>query len=236
MGDAAKKWIKTGICLCSAAMLYTCSFAQEAGHDQMEGPAKPQVYSPFSLESGGELWYPLKNYALKNNFGGVYSFHLSLQHVLYKRLYGGLELQDNEISQVSPEAIQIAILKTNLFFYSVGAKLSYYSSQNNDWLFSFSLVAGQSWLFYTKVSDSAAKPPGGFKKQALFFCPRICESLRVNSHLKIGVELTYTLYNYTFNPQYIGIMQSYTKQQTSGTTTLFGWGFSITYFLGKPQK
>lgn len=237
MGFLSIKKLRMSTILFAVVLFSVPAFAQEPGndHDQMNGSSAPEAYAPFSLEAGGELWYPLTNYALKNNLGGVYALHFSVQHTLYKRLYGGLEIQNNQISQVTSVSFPIATATANLFFYNLGAKVSYYSSQSNDFFFSFSLVAGESWMMYNKVQGIAA-PPGGFKKQAVFLCPRICESYKVNPQLRVGAEITYSYYSYTFDPTYIGITTQYSQSQTKGPSTFFAWGFSINYFMGKPKR
>lgn len=237
MGFPGIKKLRMSTILFAMVLFSVTALAQEPGNDndQMRGPTTPQRYAPFSLEAAGELWYPAANYALKDNFGGVYSWHASVQCDLFKNLYGGLEFQNNEISQSTPVTFRIATATANEFFYNLGAKVSYYSSQSADWFFSASVVAGESWMLINKV-QGIPEPPGGFKSQAFFLSPRISESLRVNDQLRIGLELTYNYYNYTFDPTSLGITKQYSGSQTSGNTTLIGWGFNITYFLGKSKK
>lgn len=231
------KQIRISTILFAGVLFSMSALGQEPGNDndQMQGPTAPQMYAPFSLEAAGGLWYPATNYALKDNFGGVYSLHISAQYDLFKNLYGGLEFQNNEISQSTPVTFRIATATANQFFYNVGAKLSFYSSQSADWFFSFSIVAGESWMLTNKV-QGIPEPPGGFKSQAVFFSPRVSESIKVNPQLRVGLEVSYNYYNYIFNPTSLGITRQYSGAQTTGNTTLIGWGFSANYFLGKSKR
>jgi len=112
-------------------------------------------------------------------------------------------------------------------------KLAYYSAQNKDWFFSGSIAAGPSILFFTNVPDPV--PPQGESKHAIFVCPRICESLRVNDELRIGLEMSYTYESYAFDPTYVNLQQTYPSSQTKGASTFLGWGFNLIYFIGKPK-
>lgn len=230
-----KIYMRAGVLL-FALVVFTYG-AKAQGNDQMSATAPVgQPYHPVSIEGGGELWYPLSNYALRMNFGGVYSFHLSPNFMLAKHIYAGIEGQYNQLSAASPEAIKVALNLTNIFYYGVGAKLSYYSSETGDWFFSPSLTVGETWLSFNHLPAGFVAPPGGLKGQAVFISPRVCEGLRVNDELHISLEITYTYYNYSFDPTYVGITTTqYPSSQTSAKTQMLGWGFSITYYLGKPK-
>lgn len=229
--------IKEKICaialLCSGVCSSFIALGQ-SGNDQMATNVPVRAYCPYSVEASGELIYPIGNFALRNNFGGVYSVHLSCQHSIAKGLYGGFEFQNHQLSEVTPVTFRVAIATTNQFFYNAGLKVSYYSSEQNDWFFTASVVGGESWMVFNSVKG-IPEPKGGFNKQAIFFSPRICESLRVNDELRIGLEVSYYYVGYAFDPNYVGITQTYSSSQTSGATMFWGWGFSINYFLGKPK-
>jgi hypothetical protein len=235
MGLIVRKKARKLITLSAALIFAANAFGQAStGNDQM-ATAPVYTFYPYIPELGGELIYPLSNYALRDNFGGVYSVHASFQGKLINRLYAGVELQDNQISVATPVTFRVAIATTNIFFNDAGAKLAYYSSETNTWQFSCSVVVGESWLSFTKMPDSLKAPPGGFGKQAVFFSGRVFEGYKVNDELRIGLEVTYTMYNYTFDPAYVGIATEYTNAQKSGTTSFIGWGFALHYLLGKPQ-
>ena len=147
-------------------------------------------------------------------------------------MYGGFELQNSEISEVTPVTYRIAVSTTNMFFYNAGLKLAYYGSELNTWFFSGSLVVGKSLMLFNHVSGIPT-PSGGFKKEATFFCPRVSESLKVNDELRIGLEITFTYVAYKFDPLYINLTtQTYPP---GGPCTFLGWGFNLNYFIGKPK-
>jgi len=232
----ARNKVRKFVSLVAAVMLTVSVFGQATtGGDQMPSSGPVYTFFPYVPELGGELIYPLSNYALRDNFGGVYSVHGSFQRLLVNRLYAGIEVQDNQISVATPVTFRVAIATTNIFFNDVGAKLAYYSSEASTWQFSCSVTVGESWLTFTKMPDTLKAPPGGFGKQAIFFCGRIFEGYKVNDELRIGLEVTYSYYNYTFDPAYVGVSTEYSSAQKSGGTSFIGWGFGLHYFLGKPQ-
>jgi len=193
------------------------------------------IYHPLSIEAAGELCYPLTNYALRDNFGGVYSYHASIQGMLFKHFEGGIEFQNQQLSVASPIQLVVSTITTNEFFYDLGAKLSYYSNESNQWFFTASFVVGKTWIVFDNVQN-APRPQGGFKKQVFFLTPRISEGLRVDDNLRIGAEVDYTYFNYAFSPTYVGFTQSYTSEQTIKPTTMFSWGFYAVYLIGKAKS
>jgi hypothetical protein len=209
------------------------AFAQ--GNDQMPtvstGPAK--LYYPYILEAGGELIYPISDYAFKDNFHGVLSFHGSLSRRIAGGFYVGLEGNYNQVSVGAGVPFPVATGTTHIFYYGGGIKLGFYSAQNGDWLFNFAVVAGESFVSYTNAQYPTPTPGTGNEP---FISPRICESYKVNDNLFIGLEVTYTMYTYSFDPMYLGIQTSYTPKQLSGTTGLIGWGFGLHYLVGKAKK
>jgi hypothetical protein len=235
MGLVLRKKVQKFISLAAALMLVGFTFGQSNSTDQMS-TAPVYTFYPYMPEIGGELIYPLSNYALRDNFGGVYSVHGSFQFKLINRLYLGLEVQDNQISVATPVTFRVAIATTNMFFYNLGAKLAYSSSQSNNLIFSCSLTAGESWIEFNRMPANAPPPSAhGYGKNGIFFSPRVFEGYKVNDQLIIGVEITYTYVNYTFNPEYVGITTQYTNAQQSGATSFIGWGFGLQYLLGKAE-
>src|ERR1700722_9175027 len=222
-----KNKARKSITLLAALMLAGFAFGQGNSTDQMAaGPV--YTFYPYMPEIGGELIYPLSNYALRDNFGGVYSVHASFQGKIINRFYLGIEVQDNQISVATPVTFRVAIATTNMFFYDLGAKLSYSSSQSNNLIFSCSLTAGESWIEFNRMPPNSPPPSAhGYGKNGIFFSPRVFEGYKVNDQLIIGVEITYTNVNYIFNPEYVGIPTQYTNAQQSGTTSFIGWGFGL---------
>ena len=212
---------------------YFSCFSQN--NDQMSSQTPVKVYFPISLEAGGDLWYPITSFALKNNFGGVYFAHAAIQHQIYKGLYAGLELQNGQISEVTPQTYRIAIATTNLFAYNAGLKVSYYSDESGDWFFSASITAGGSWLAYNKLPANGPMTEAQLSKKVFFLNPCIRESLKVNDELRIGLEIMYSYYPYNFSPYNVGITQTYSDSQLSGPMTYLAWGFNLTYFLGRAK-
>lgn len=215
-------------------ILYLNTVTGQTSEESATTFVSANYHYPYSVEGGGELTYPLSNFAYKDNFGGVYSLHASFQRQLVGGLYVGLEIQDNQTSEVTPITFRVAVATTNIFFYNAGLKISYYSSQAGNWLFCGSVTAGESFVEFTKVP--VAPPPGGYGKQAFFFTPRICESYRVNEELFIGLEVSYSMYGYVFDPNYVGVTKSYSGNQVGGNTSFLNWGFGIHYFIGKPKN
>ncbi len=188
-------------------------------------------YYPYIIEGGGELIYPLGNYALDSNFGGVFFAHLSVQTKVYKRLNAGLEFQINQISEVSSQPFPIATATPHIYFYNPGLKISYNSSEINLWYFSGSLVAGPSILYFTNI-------PGlnhGVESKSYFVSTRISEALKVNDELRVGLEISLLLEGYAFHPIDVNLGVNDPPSETSASSLFFGWGFNVTYFLGKAK-
>lgn|GEM_PF-1394395 len=237
------KGFKTAILLCVALCMAINVVAQD-NDDEMPDEPKTQstpastvkVYYPFTMEAGGELCFPIENYALRDNFNGVYSWHVSGQFMLFKHFEGGLEFQNQQLSTGSSDSRVVYIIPTNEFFYNLGLKLSYHSSESGQWLFNPSFVVGKTWIVFDNAQPSP-RPPGGYKQQAFFITPRISEGIRVDDALRIGASLDYTFVNYAFSPTYVGITSTqYNSQQTIKPTQFLSWGFYAIYFLGKPKS
>jgi hypothetical protein len=236
------KNIKKGILLFAAIGVAFVACAQDNDDNEpdtrtpTQKESTIQAYYPFSLEAGGELCFPIENFALVDNFNGVYSWHVSGQFMLFKHFEGGFEFQNLQLATAASEqARTVYIISTNEFFYNLGVKLSYYSSESSQWFFNPSFVVGQSWIVFDNVLP-CPRPPGGYKQQAFFLTPRVSEGIRVDDALRIGASVDYTFVNYAFSPTYVGITsKQYNSQQTIKPSQFLSWGFYATYFFGRPK-
>jgi hypothetical protein len=219
-----------------------CFSQQDSGKSDMmypdnkilPAPAPPQeIFYKGSLEAGGGLVYPVTNKALRLSLGGVYYLHFSGNYVLAPHVFGGLELEDTQLGNTASNAS----FNTLMYMYSVGVKGGYYTFMQNDFLIVYSLSVGPTLIYYDYPPNPA--PKGGFRQQSFFITPNWLAGYRVNNELRIGLEISYLINTYRFDPAYTGINQfiNYNPSKDINTfTSYFEWGFGVYWAFAEPKN
>lgn len=224
-----------------AAMLISFpfgSFAQNNEHNDGEvAPGNPGKYYSFLMEGGIELTYPVAPLPLRQNFNGVYGVHYSISQDVFKGLYAGIELQSSMASAQPPIPFPIATAAPNMYLYNGAVKLTYCTAETGEFLFSFSLAGGDSWIKFNNIPGYAPPSPPGewYGKNIPFYSGRVMGGYKANDQLCLSLEIAYTGYLYSFDPAGVGILQVYSPSQSAGHVSFFQWGFGIEYLFGKAK-
>jgi len=186
-------------------------------------PPAQEIFYQGCLQGGGGIIYPITNKALRMSLQGVYYLHFSTSYVIRQHLFAGLELENNQLGITG----NVSAFNTSMFTYSVGAKIGYYSYMQRDFLISYSVSGGMSYIKFSSTPNSP--PKGGFHYYSPFVTPNIFVGYRVNNELRIGLEFSYLFNFYTYDPYAIGIAQYIdpSPSDVRGISTSFSWGFGV---------
>jgi hypothetical protein len=115
-----------------------------------------------------------------------------------------------------------------------GLKLGYYSPMANDFLFCYSISAGEAFLLYQSVPIPNLHR-AEIQQQSTFLAPTFMITYRVNDQLRIGIDLSADFLPYVFNPYTVGFNNyiNYSGYNTSNLTAIICWGFSAFYAFGQ---
>jgi hypothetical protein len=235
LGGLSMLWGRSVCFTVMAALLVpVLSLSQNNEHNDGEvAPGSPSKYYTYLLDGGIELTYPVTPLSLQQYFNGVYAAHISLSQKIYKGFYAGLELQSAMASEQPAVAFPIATIATNMYLYNGAIKLTYCTPETNDFLFGFSAAGGLSWIKFNSIPGWAPQPPAGewYGKNVPFYSAQVSGGYVVDDQLCLSITLSYAIYNYSFDPQRMGILQVYPASQTGGVS-YFQWGFGIEYLFG----
>ncbi len=196
-----------------------------------------ETFYKYNIQGGGEITYPMTNVDMVKTFGGIYSANVAFDAYVIKRLYIGVGLWDNEFA-IAAQPLYNSI-NPRMFDYMGGLRIGYHSSndKSNDLMFSATLTGGESHITFTNAIAPA--PKGGFVQNKPFGSVYIMESYRLNEDCWIGLDVSFTYLDYSFDPDYIGIQNqglTYYPQDARGNTTFIGWGFQIVYDFSKGKN
>lgn len=196
-----------------------------------EPPPPEEIFYKGSVEGGGGVAVPITNKALRASLGGVYYLHFSGHYVLAPHIFGGLEIEDMQLGNTTPNAVY----NTLMSIYNLGVKVGYYTYMQNDFLFCYSLSGGPSVVIYRNTKKSAPR------QQSFFVTPDILASYRVNNELRIGVSFSVVLSGVHFDPAYTGIDQYVNGMYTapkdiSAITTCLGIGFGMYWAFDEAKQ
>lgn len=237
-----KKLEKQYLLLFLGAVISINCFSQEDStgniimkdHTLMPTPAPPEeIFYKGSVEGGGGAIIPLTNKALRLSLSGVYDIHFSGNYVLAPHIYTGLELEDVQLGN----AFVDEPYNTLMTMYNAGVKVGYYTYMQNDFLFSYSLGAGPSLILYSDAPNPA--PKGGFREQSFFARGDMLIGYRVNDELRVGVDISFLLLGYRFDPATTGINQYIIYNpatDTRGLTTSVGLGFGLYWAFAEAKN
>jgi hypothetical protein len=201
-------------------------------HIMMPLPAPSnEIFYKGSVEGGGGAIIPITNAAVRISLGGVYDVHFSGEYTVAPHLFIGLEVEDVQLGNT----VQDAPYNTIMTMYNVGVKMGYYTYMQNDFLFCYSLSAGPSLIVF---SDALIPAP---RLTSFFITPDFLASYRINDELRVGVDLSYVLVGYKFDPNYVGITSllpgSYNEaKDTRGFTSCIGLGFGLYWAFSEAKK
>lgn len=200
---------------------------------QPAAPASEEIFYKGSVDLGGGIVYAITNKALRVSLGGVYFGHASGDYVFAQHLYGGLELESAQFGNTGYGVNY----NTLMFLYNVGVKFGYYTFMQKDFLFCYSISGGPTQIAFYDAPNPA--PKGGFKEYSFFLTPNMLASYRVNNELRIGLELSYSLMGYHFDPALTGLDQyinNYNPAWANFLTMYFEWGFGLYYAFDEGKR
>jgi hypothetical protein len=212
------------------------SGSYKPGHNPDLVPLPPpgsEIFYRGSVQGGGGLVIPFSNKALRLSLVGQYYLHFSANYVLVPHIYAGIEIENSELI---PSAI--APYNTQMFIYNAGLKFGYYTFMQHDFLFSYSLSLGPTLVVYLQ-NHPTPSPKGGYKQQTYFATPSMLASYRVNDELRVGIEFSYIILSYRYNPAYTGISQlipDYNPSYANAPMSYFELGFGIYYAFAEGRK
>jgi hypothetical protein len=222
--------------LCSVFLYPVISSAQQNMNEVAGGNGTTPVndiFYKYDVQVGGEITYPLTDPAMVKTFVGIYSVNASFDFSILKRLYVGAEVFNDQFA-IAANPLYFT-LNPRMFNYMGGLRIGYHSSndKSNDFLFNASFTGGMSHIVFTNSLIPAAPVDRPFG--ALY----IMESYRFTEQCWIGLDISYTYLNYTFNPDYLGIQNSgltFYPSDSRGNVGFIGWGFQVFYALSKGKN
>jgi hypothetical protein len=123
-----------------------------------------------------------------------------------------------------------------MYIYGIGVKGGYYTYMQKDVLFCYSVSMGPALIKYYYTPDSP--PKGGFVQKTFFITPNILAALRVNDELRIGLEISYVVMAYHFDPAYTGINQYVVynpAKDINALTSCAEFGFGVYWAFDEPK-
>ena len=225
-------------CLIFMGILFPLlSVAQVNGTDEMTTHAPDEPQFKYAANAAVQLEYPLNDNALKKSLVGIYGMHGGFQAAVNKRLWAGIELGNEEFAvSVNPKYVDI---KTCMFLYRAGVKISYHTTMANDFMFNASLSGGETYIMFNNVAPLAPPPPkGGYIAQSQYYALNILEGYKVGTQYWIGFDLTYTYLPYSFDPYFVGLDHygiTFYPSDLGKPTSYIAWGFEMCYAFGKKK-
>lgn len=212
------------------------SFAQVNGTDQMPvNKPNEQQYKCYT-QAAVELMYPISDKAFVKSLKGIYGLHAAFLASINKRLMAGLEFRNEEFAvAVNPAYLSV---KTCMFLYRGGIKLTYHTTTANDFMFNASLSGGETYIIFNNIPQLAPPTPkGGFVQHSPYYGLCITEGYKIDNQYWIGLTATFTYLPYTYNPDYVGLnnYEEFNPSDKVGPTTYLGWGFEASYAFGKKK-
>lgn len=240
MRETGIKWRFVLVCVIGIFFSLRCFSQDDNGtppqvDNSNLAPSPPPAAEYFyrgSLEGGGGIAIPFSNKALRISLSGQYYLHLSANYIVAHHIFAGLEFENTELGSTS----SIAAFNTLMFIYNAGVKAGYYTYMQHDFLFCYSLCLGPSLITYTQSTPALPKNVSG--QSSYFVAPNIMVGYRLNDELRIGLEASYILLPYRFDPGDLGLSQlvNYSSRDTSAPTSYFEIGFGFYWAFAEVNK
>ncbi|MCW3085368.1 MAG: hypothetical protein JWP12_2734 [Bacteroidetes bacterium] len=191
-----------------------------------DAPAPPKRYYVLSPRVSVTVPHPMSNKSFKKCFVGIYEISGGLNFYLYKGLFIGGTYK-NGLLKITEN--KIADYNASMFINNAAVKIGTdaYIGDKNRVIFSAAVSGGKNW---TKYGGLVAKEPRNIPTSytCTYLEPEINLFFLIESNFGIGVTVSYSIFNHTFDPYELALNDwtQFSKTNTGSTQYLsFGFGF-----------
>lgn len=187
----------------------------------------------FTTHANGAIPHAMNNKAFKRSFTGIYDITASFNVRLFSGFSAGIA---GRFAEFKTPDNKIPGLNTYGQIYGGGLRLAYYHyiSENNV-LFA-GITGGRANIHYFGLSCQNPSEPLQTLYSSTYLEPEAGIMFYVEGNFAIGVQLSYSAYDYVFDPYAICLNQhkAYLDTDLVGGTQNLNLGFGLTYsFLRK---
>jgi hypothetical protein len=211
--------------------------AQQPVNDE-DDPSPPKQYYLFSPRISVTVPHPMANSSFKKSFVGIYEISGGLNIYPYKGLFIGVTYK-NGLLKITEN--KIADYNASMYINNAAVKAGgdFYIGDRNRVIYSIAVSAGRN---QTKYSGLVAKDKNKVipdTYSCTYMEPEMNLFFLIESNFGIGVTLSYSIYNKTFDPYELSLNDwtQFSKNNTGTTQYLsFGFGFYYSMFRKAKQK
>lgn len=226
-------------------VLLTCPFLLKSQEEETpvqlpladeELPALPKQYYLFSPRVSVTVPNPMANASFKKSFVGIYEISGGLNIYIYKGAFLGVTYK-NGLLKITEN--KIADYNASMYINNAAVKVGgdFYLGDRNSIIYSIAVSAGQN---NTRYSGLVAKDKNKIIPDTYscsYMEPEMNLFFLIETNFGIGVTLSYSIYNKTFDPYELSLNDwtQFSKNNT-GTTQYLSFGFGFYYSFLKKAK
>lgn len=190
--------------------------------------AQKEKDNRITIRGGCTVPHPLSNGAFKKSLTGIYYANFSAGFRPFSHFYIG-GVYHNGLFKTA--ANKIAEVNTALQVNSIGARVGYDHFISDVIFFSPALNVGRTYGRYTGVICKPPQEVGVIAYNANYIEPELNLYFIVDPNFAIGINLSNTLINHTFDPYAVCFNQyeSYSDTELRGNSVSINFGFGFYY-------
>ena len=223
-------------------------FSQDQNDDDDDDDGFPAIqtsndvghknYYVFSPRVNVTVPHPIADKSFKKCFVGIYEVNGSLNIMLYKGLFIGGSYK-NGLMQITEK--KIPNYEASMEIDNIAGKIGgdFYVGEKNRIVFSSALSYGQNLThYYGLVAKDPHKVVSNTSFKCTFLEPEFNLYFLVEANFGVGVTITYTVYDHTFDPYELSLNDwAGFDNPSTGSTENLSFGFSFYYsFLKKKHQ